>query len=75
MFTIMDKTHGFLKILILPLFTMLLACSDGDESSARQVQNEDAQLVHESEMYFALPESIDEVYESNEFDFAVRSVV
>lgn len=74
---IMKNIQRVLKFLMLPLLTVALtiACSGDYESSARQIQSEDVQFVHESDLYFPLPESINEVYESEEFDYHVQTVV
>lgn len=74
---IMKNTQRVLKFLMLPFLTVaqMIACSESYESSARQIQDEDVQFVHQSELYFPLPDSINEVYESEEFDFHIQTVV
>lgn len=73
----MKNTQRVLKFLILPFLTIsqLAACSENNESRARQVQDAEVQFVHESDLYFSLPESVNEIYESEEFEFHVQTVV
>lgn len=75
-FLTMKTIEGAFKILMVVLFLILqfTACSS-DSSTSKQVENGEVELSYASDYYFQLPDTIDEIYESEEFDFHVQNVV
>ena len=67
------QNYFFLNVLV-TLIVLMTACS-GSKMEARQITEGEVEPVHQSEEYFPLPNSIDEVYESEELDFYVQTVV
>ncbi|MDR9409809.1 MAG: PQQ-dependent sugar dehydrogenase [Balneolaceae bacterium] len=72
----MKTIEGAFKILMVVLFLIFqfTACSS-DSSTSKQVENGEVELSYASDYYFQLPDTIDEIYESEEFDFHVQNVV
>lgn len=72
----MKKIQSTIKIniLFLVISVFATACS-GQQQETIEVGNEEKSLIHSSEQYFPLPQSIDEIYESEELDFYVQTVV
>jgi glucose/arabinose dehydrogenase len=75
-FLTMKTIEGAFKILMVVLFLIFqfTACSS-DSSTSKQVENGEVELSYASDYYFQLPDTIDEIYESEEFDFHVQNVV
>jgi glucose/arabinose dehydrogenase len=73
----MKNIQRVLKFLMLVIFTVtqMMACSNETSSSARQVDEGEAELTYQSDLYFSLPSAISEVYETEELDFHVQTVV
>lgn len=73
----MKNTEEILKLLMLVLMTILLisGCSSDQTSTSKVVENGEVDLTYESDMYFPLPSTIEEVYESEELDFHLQTVV
>lgn len=72
----MQKIQTYLKF---SAFTVLMliygfACT-GQNHEAVPVGEKDVNVTYESDHYFALPDSIDEIYESEELDFYVQTVL
>ncbi|NBC04187.1 MAG: PQQ-dependent sugar dehydrogenase [Bacteroidetes bacterium] len=61
-------------MVVLFLIFQFTACSS-DSSTSKQVENGEVELSYASDYYFQLPDTIDEIYESEEFDFHVQNVV
>lgn len=72
----MKTIEGPFKILMVVLFLILqfTACSS-DSSTSKQVENGQVEISYASDYYFQLPETVEEIYESEEFDFHVQNVV
>lgn len=75
-FLTMKTIEGAFKILMVVLFLIFqfTACSS-DSSTSKQVENGEVELSYASDYYFQLPDTIDEIYESEEFNFHVQNVV
>lgn len=73
----MKNIQRVLKLMMLLIFTaaQMMACSNETSSSARQVEEGEAVITYESDLYFPLPSAINEVYETEELDFHVQTVV
>ena len=69
-----QRVLRFLVLLILTVCQMI-ACSNDYKSTAKQVEDGEVEIVHQSDLYFSLPASIEEVYESEELDFHIQTVV
>lgn len=72
----MKKIQSTIKIniLFLVISVFATACS-GQQQQTIEVGDEKMSLVHSSEQYFPLPDAIEEIYESEELDFYVQTVV
>lgn len=70
-----SQRYATFLVLLVFVFTPLAACSGNIEMERRQVSDDEVDLVQSSDEYFSLPDSIGEVYESEEFDFHVQTVV
>lgn len=72
----MKKNLSYLKfsVFIALMFVNGLACT-GRNHEAVPVNEQDVNPTYQSDLYFPLPDSINEMYESEEFDFHVQTVV
>lgn len=68
------STNLKFSFFLISMFIYASACS-GQSHEPVEVSNGDVNLTHQSEAYFPLPQSIDEIYESEELNFYVQTVV
>ncbi|NBC64837.1 MAG: PQQ-dependent sugar dehydrogenase [Bacteroidetes bacterium] len=61
-------------IAVLFLILQFTACTS-DSSTSKQIENGEVKLSYASDYYFQLPETIEEIYESEEFEFHVQNVI
>lgn len=68
------QTYIKLSALTVSMLVYGFACT-GQNHEAVPVNGQDVNVTYQSDHYFALPDAIEEVYESEELDFYVQTVV
>lgn len=68
-----EAAFKFLMV-VLVLILQFTACSS-DSSTSKQVEDGEVEFSYASDYYFQLPDTVEEIYESEEFDFHVQNVV
>ncbi|WP_234570738.1 PQQ-dependent sugar dehydrogenase [Rhodohalobacter sp. 614A] len=72
----MQKFHTYVKFSSLTVMLLIyaFACT-GQDHEAVPVGEQDVNVTYQSDHYFSLPDTIEEIYESEELNFHVQTVV